>query len=169
MWALIQYDWYLYKKRRLGHRRARRKDHVNTKVKVAQSCLTLPPHGLQPARLFCPWNSPGKNTGVGSCSLLHGILPTQGSNPGFLHFRQIVHHLRHQGIPRILEWVAYPFSRGSSWPRNWTGVSCIAGVFFTSWATREADVKTKEDNYLQTKDTGLRTKSTVLCFLNLDF
>ena len=39
---------------------------------------------------------------------------------------------------RILEWVAFPFSRGSSWPRNRTGVSCIAGRFFTSWAIREA-------------------------------
>ena len=39
---------------------------------------------------------------------------------------------------RILEWVAYPFSRGSSQPRNWTGVFCIVGRFFTSWATREA-------------------------------
>ena len=36
---------------------------------------------------------------------------------------------------RILEWVAYPFSSGSSWPRNQTGVSCIAGGFFTSWTT----------------------------------
>ena len=39
---------------------------------------------------------------------------------------------------RILEWVAIPFSRGSSQPRNQTGVSCIAGGFFTSWATKEA-------------------------------
>ena len=39
---------------------------------------------------------------------------------------------------RILEWVAMPFSRGSFWTRNWTGVSCIAGGFFSSWATREA-------------------------------
>ena len=39
---------------------------------------------------------------------------------------------------RILEWVAIPFSRGSSWPRNWTWVSHIAGRFFTVWATREA-------------------------------
>ena len=39
---------------------------------------------------------------------------------------------------RILEWVASPFSRGSSQPREWTQVSCIAGGFFTSWATREA-------------------------------
>ena len=38
----------------------------------------------------------------------------------------------------ILEWVAYPFSRGSSRPRNWARVSCIAGRFFTSWANREA-------------------------------
>ena len=36
---------------------------------------------------------------------------------------------------RILEWVAFPFSRGSFRPRNWTRVSCIAGGFFTSWAT----------------------------------
>ena len=39
---------------------------------------------------------------------------------------------------RIPEWVAYPFSRGSSWPRNQTRVSCITGRFLTSWATREA-------------------------------
>ena len=39
---------------------------------------------------------------------------------------------------RILEWVAISFSRGSSWPRNWTLVSCIAGRFFTDWSTRES-------------------------------
>ena len=39
---------------------------------------------------------------------------------------------------RILKWVAYPFSTRSSWPRNWTGVPCIAGIFFTNWAIREA-------------------------------
>ena len=42
---------------------------------------------------------------------------------------------------RILEWVAFPLSRGSSQPRDQTGVSCIAGRFFTSWATREAGLK----------------------------
>ena len=45
---------------------------------------------------------------------------------------------------RILEWVAFPFSRGSSQPRNRTQVSCIAGGFFTSWATREAIEEDKE-------------------------
>ena len=54
------------------------------KVKVTQSCLTLRPHGL-----WSPWNSPSQNTGVGSLSLLQGIFPTQGSNPGLLHCRQI--------------------------------------------------------------------------------
>ena len=39
---------------------------------------------------------------------------------------------------RILEWIAFPFSRASSQPRDWTQVSCIAGRFFTSWAIREA-------------------------------
>ena len=52
-------------------------------MKVAQSCPTLQPHGLEPARLLRLWNSPGKNTGVGRHFLLQGIFPTQGSNMGF--------------------------------------------------------------------------------------
>ena len=44
----------------------------------------LQPHGLYPARLFCPWDSPGKNTGVGCHALLQGIFPTQGWNPRLL-------------------------------------------------------------------------------------
>ena len=147
--------------------------------------------------LYNPWNSPGQNTGVGSLSLLQGIFPTQGSNPGLPHRRQILYHPSHQGSwlkgwmwkvkvtqlcptlcnsmdytihgilqARKLGWVAFPLSRwssqsrnqtqvstmqadslpaeplekpkntgvffssGSSWPRNWTRVSCIAGGFF---------------------------------------
>ena len=68
----------------------------------------LPPHGLSPTRLLCPWDSPGKNTGV------------------------------EKKKKRILEWVAIPFLRVSSWPRNRTRVFCIAGSFFTIWASREA-------------------------------
>ena len=45
---------------------------------------------------------------------------------------------------RILEWVTFPFSRGSSQPRDWNQVSCIAGRFFTIWATREAWLETAE-------------------------
>ena len=43
---------------------------------------SLQPHGLEPASLLCPWNSPGKNTGVGCHALLQGIFPTQGTEPG---------------------------------------------------------------------------------------
>ena len=66
-----------------------------------------------------------------------GIFPTQGSKPGLLHCGQVLYQLSHEGSPRILEWVAYPFSRGSSQPRNRTRVSCIADGFFTNWAIRE--------------------------------
>ena len=82
-------------------------------------------------------DSPGQNTGVGSHSLLQGIFPTQGSNPGLPHCWWILYCLNHEGRPKILEWVVYPFSRGTSWPRDQTGVSCIAGRFFTNWAIRE--------------------------------
>ena len=93
---------------------------------------------LQPYGLYSPWNSPGQNTRMGSLSLLQGIFPTQGSNSGLLHCRQILYQLSHKESPRKLEWVAYPFSSGSSWPRNQTELSCIAGRFFTNWAMREA-------------------------------
>ena len=82
-------------------------------------------------------DSLSKNAGVGCRALLQGILQIQGLNPGLLLCRQILYHLSYKGSPRILEWVAFPFSRGSSQPRNQTRVSCIAGGFFTSWATRE--------------------------------
>ena len=52
-------------------------------------------HGLWPARLLCPWDSPGKNTGVGCQFLPQGIFPTQGSNLGLLHCRQILYRLSH--------------------------------------------------------------------------
>ena len=58
---------------------------------------------------------------MGSLSLLQGIFATHRSNPGLLHCRRILYHLSHKGSPRILQWAACPFSRGSSRPRNWTG------------------------------------------------
>ena len=94
---------------------------------------SLRPHGLH-----SPQNSPDQNTRVGSLFLLQGIFLIQGSNPGLPYCRWILYQLGHQGSPRILEWVAYPFSRGSSWPRNQIRVSCIAGGFFTNRAIWEA-------------------------------
>ena len=60
------------------------------------------PHGLWPARLLCPWDSPGKNAGVGYHFLLQGIFLTQELNPGLLHYRQILYHLSYTEVPDIL-------------------------------------------------------------------
>ena len=59
---------------------------------------------LQPHGLYSPWDSPGQNTGMGSLSLLQGIFPTQGSNPGLSHCRQILYQLRQKGSPMSLNW-----------------------------------------------------------------
>ena len=107
--------------------------------RVSESHLVVS-SSLWPHLLHSPWNSLCQNTGVGSQntgvssrSFLQGIFPNQGLNPGLPHCRWILYQ-SHKGSPRILEWVVYPFSRGSSWPKNQTGVSYIAGRFFTSWA-----------------------------------
>ena len=108
------------------------------KVKVAQWSPTLWPHGL-----FSPSQNPGVGSfSLGRLSLLQRIFLTQGSNPGLLHWSNpgllhcgwILNQLSQQGIPEVLEWVAYPFSSRSSWSRNWTRVFCIAGVLFSNWA-----------------------------------
>ena len=94
---------------------------------LAQSCPTLRDSmdcNLPVSSVY--GDSPGKNTGVGYHALLQGIFPTQGSNPCVIHCRLILYHLRNQGRPRMLEWVAYPFSRGSSWSRNGIRFACIA-------------------------------------------
>ena len=57
---------------------------------LTESCLVVS-DSLRPHGLYKPWNSPGQNTGVGSLSLLQGIFPTQGSNPGLPHCRQILY------------------------------------------------------------------------------
>ena len=57
-------------------------------------------NSLQPHGLYSPWHSPGQNTGVGNLSLLLGIFPTQGLNPGLPHFRWILYQLSHKDIPQ---------------------------------------------------------------------
>ena len=54
---------------------------------------------LQPHGLYSPWNSPGQNTGVGNLSLLQGILPSQGLNPGLPYCKRILYQLNHKGSP----------------------------------------------------------------------
>ena len=88
----------------------------------------LPTPGIEPRSPALQVDSllsepPGKpkNTGVVSLSLFQGIFPNQGSNPGLPHCRWILYQLSHKGSPKMLEWVAYPFSSESSRPRNQTG------------------------------------------------
>ena len=84
---------------------------------VAESCLTLQLHRLQPARLFCPWASPGKNAAVGCHFLLQGIFLIQGLNPGLPHCRQILYLSRHQGFA------------------NWPGLVSVSKlVYVAAWA-----------------------------------
>ena len=93
---------------------------------VMSKCLQ--PHGLQPTRLFCPWDSPGKNTGVGCHALLEGIFLTQGLNPGLRHCRQILYHLSHQGSP---------IQREAAFTCNidLTGPSCRTEKVFLAWVS----------------------------------
>ena len=87
------------------------------------------------------------------------------------HGRRILYLLSHKGSPRILEWVAYPSFRGSSWSRNRTGVSCIAGRLFTNWTIREGELSFIWGKMSPTESTsGLRTcsreaggKNSVIC------
>ena len=98
-----------------------------------QSCPALcDPMDCSPPSFSVHGDSPGENTEVGCHALLQRIFPTHGLNPGLPHCRQILYCLSHQRSPRILEWVAYPFFRGSAQPSNQTWVSCIVGGPFTS-------------------------------------
>ena len=103
------------------------------KVEVSQPCPTLcDPMNYTVHEFSRP------DPGVGSLSLIQGIFPTQGSNPGLLYCRQILYQLIHKGSPRILEWVAYPFSSGSSWPKNrtrvaWVQTHCLSSHVVARW------------------------------------
>ena len=100
--------------------------YVVKSVKVAQSCLTL-----CDLMDYSPWDSPGQNTGVGSLSPLQGILPTQGSNPGLPHCRQILYQLSYHGHVEVrrfrrylggrlerIWWLKAMDSGDESWGRN---------------------------------------------------
>ena len=104
------------------------------------------PHEWQPTRLSRPWDSPGKNTGVG-CHFLFQCMkmksesevaqscPTPSSPMDCSLPGSSVHGISEV---RILKWAAISFSRGSSWFRDWTHVSCIGRHILYHWANREA-------------------------------
>ena len=88
-----------------------------------------------------PWDFPGKNTGVGSHSLLRGNLPEQGIEPRSPSLQAVSLPAEPQGKPKNTGGVAIPFSRGSSQPSNRTQVLHVAGRLFTVCATMEAPIK----------------------------
>ena len=91
---------------------------------------SLQPHGPEPARLLCPWDFPGKNTGVGCHSLLQGIFLIQGSNLGLLHFRQIRNRLSHQGSKMAKSQTINAWrkrNRGLPWWSQCRGLGSISG------------------------------------------
>ena len=83
---------------------------MKVKVKVTQLCLTL----CDPMDYTSPWNSPGQNTGVGKLFPSPGDLVNPGTEPGSPTLQADSLPAEQRGSPRTLEWVAYPFSRGSS-------------------------------------------------------
>ena len=83
------------------------------------------PHGLYPARLLCPWDFPGHNTGVGRHSLLQEIFPTQGSNPGVPDCRWILYHLSHQRSP-VKNWYIKIKTKAKRSLRRWNRFLKIA-------------------------------------------
>ena len=75
------------------------KGKFNYMVRVDESkSRSVVSNSLRPHGLYSPWNSLGQNTGVGSCSLLQGVFPTQGMNPGLPHCRWILYQLGYQGL-----------------------------------------------------------------------
>ena len=143
---------------------------------ATQSYLTLWPHGLQHTRLHCPSPSPGACSNILSrwchptrvrivkkklildlfwkVSVSHSVMSDTLQPQGLSSVHGILQ-------ARILDWVAIPFSRGSSWPRDRTHVSCIAGRFFTIWATRELRYL-KQVSELEPMDQIWST----ICFVN---
>ena len=73
---------------------------VKVKVKLLNR-VRLFAMNCKSTRLLHPWDFPGKNTAVGCHFLLQGIFPTQGTEPGLLHCRQILDHLNHQGYSTL--------------------------------------------------------------------
>ena len=125
---------------------------LSVKKKVAQSCLTLcDPMTIQSMEFSRPeywsvqlqlqiWRSRSPRD-----------LPNPGIEPRSPALQEILYQLNHRESPRILEWVAYPFSRRSFWLRN-------AGKFFTNWAIREAH-KTFPINFLTVMQQGRGARS----------
>ena len=95
----------------------------------SHSVVSLRPHELQPIKLLCPWEFSRQEYWSGLPCPPPGDLPNPGIKPRSPTLQVDSLPSEPKGNPRLLEWVAAPFSKGSSQSRNLTGVSCIAGGF----------------------------------------
>ena len=92
--------------------------------------------GLEPARLLCPWDFPGKHTGTDSHSLLQGIFPTHGSNPSLLPCKQILYHLSHQRSPSGAQCkikVGAPYAGGFSFS-DYRALNQACALLLRAWS-----------------------------------
>ena len=102
---------------------------MELRVKVAQLCPTL----CDPMDLYSPWNSPGQNTGVRSLSLLQGIFPTQGSNPGVPHCRRILYQLNHREAHGCESWT---IKKAEHWRVDTFELWCWRRLLRVPWTAR---------------------------------
>ena len=128
-WKILKSGWWYSLQSKMGKLYTVIKNKTGS-WSESESCSLCDPmyytvHGILQAKIL-EWIFP-----------FPGDLPNPWIEPKFLHCRWILYQLCHKGSMEILEWVAYPFSRRASWPRNRNGVSWIAGRFFKNWALRE--------------------------------
>ena len=114
-----------------------------------------------------PGNSPGKNPGVGCHALLQGTFPSQGSNPGLPHCRQILYHLSHQGSSRnigIFVMLAMVNERVLKFPQSWCPLYCLSKyicLFTLNCKYLETGMKKKKKYiYIYAKHTHAHTQSS---------
>ena len=97
-------------------------------------CFLVTFDSLKPHELYNPWNSLGQKTGVDSLSLLQGIFPTQDSNPGLPHCRQILYQLSHKGRPKVLFLISINITSKKAFPEipvcNWKHKQAQLGQFW---------------------------------------
>ena len=124
-------------------------------MKVTQSCPALCDlmDYMYPARLLCPWDSPGQNTGVGCHALLQGMSSSQGLNPGLLHWRKILYCLSHQGSKNRKEFYwsqTENYSLEVNFPEHSEKLPGSSRVFSTiSCLVRTKTMKLVKDTFIQ--------------------
>ena len=130
---------------------------------------------LQSHGLYSPWNSPGQNTGVHRLSLLQGIFPTQGSNPGLLHCRRILYLLIHKGSPNYVlltdgRLAFDPWVWKISWRRERLSTPVFwSGEFhglYSPWGRKELDRTEHHSSLSHCPYIHIHIVSNVLSLLN---